>query len=334
VSYLITVDGGKEYTISNGSFNVSAFAYTTNWPDGTMIEESWLSFTGFHNEECAPLEWHEGNWRVANRDNHWAAIWVKYKCGGKSRTVYVQDRSSVLDFVTAGPLANKSRYYGAINGNFHHGDRLNCSQIVGFVGKGQGGWNCGNPGKNFGNSGQRWGFGIDATERAHLIERDVDQNNGFHPGPAIRQLPYGLNNVGLLIKDGMVQPVDTTWPFTSGLVTTRARSMLAWSKDRKHLFMVVIGYKKDDRGVSWQETVEFLLGAFTTYVRGLTTSDGLKPMQNFEIGDAVMLDGGTATQLVLKRPGDGPRLQMIAENQNEHLNLRRIPTMVYAHDGD
>lgn len=99
-----------------------------------------------------------------------------------------------------------------------------------------------------------------------------------------------MNNIGALFLGGVPQTGNTNWPYYA---TARPRSMLVWSLDGNNLFMVNIGYQSSlaISGPTWNQTIAFLSDTFTKTVRGRPE------LRGFQIGDAVMLDGGFSTQL-------------------------------------
>lgn len=227
--------------------------------------------------------------------------------------------------------ANKSsgvEYSAAINGNFFQKNvadpnaTYTCSQIEGFVGTGTATWSCGNATLDR----NEWGFGISTQDSVHVVAPNVAGGGGHQPAAAVWARPYGLDDVGLLIKNGTPQPVDTNWP--GDPTGSRCRSLLVWSKDGKHSFMIIIGYKGTDFGVTWAGTVDFLTNTFAKVI----AKNGIA------IGDAVMLDGGSSSQIGYRRVKYGtgdPPFQWDREDHNPPVFTApyKVPTFVhtYAH---
>jgi hypothetical protein len=248
VSFLLTMDGGRKYTVSQDNFEWPADQITSqpnsyffdprcqlrysdraSWQSITSTKEMHsLSWTNFHNQPL-PMEVIEGIYN----DNAWAAVWNKLDLGtgkisAKNKTAFVPGRTQIANYVTQSVPANLAAgvgYSAAINGNFFDTDPdllIPCTQLFGFVGRGADPW-CGTASQD-----ARWGFGITAEGPQHILKPDVQGPGGYHPGDDVKQMPYGLSNIGLLIANGTPNYGYTTWPGGS-----RCRSLLVWSRDGK-----------------------------------------------------------------------------------------------------
>jgi len=134
---------------------------------------------------------------------------------------------------------------------------------------------------------------------------------------------------------------DPDWPYTTGEITTRPRTAIAWD-NRGHFYLIV--FEGDSiRGVTWQETVEFFRTELPRWMREELPSfvanepayEGARVApQNITIQDAVMLDGGSSTQFIWRwaqrrRRPDGswvPPIQRMWEGDR-----RAVPTLVDAY---
>lgn len=339
LGFLVKVRTNTRYVIHDTDFTIPSFNWSgsnSGYPNA-QSSSAWhdygqmLGYNRFANQP-APMEVIEGNYN----GNDWTAVWNKLDLGtnnvsAKNKTEFIASRTMVQNFVTQSLPAdgvNGVSYSAAINGNFFYsGAPTDCSQIVGFEGNGTTPWSCGNPDKSLSNAGQRYGFGINTAQPGHIIERDVDENGGYHPGHTIEQMPYGLNNIGALVLNGVGQQGDSDWPYYN---THRCRSLLVWSKDQKHLFILIIGYPLWDpltgtnAGLKWSETVDFVKTGFRDAVR--------KKLPDFDVGDAVMLDGGTSSQLSYRRvqKGKSPKQQDWWDH-NGVSDSRLVPTMVHTY---
>jgi len=308
VTYLISVDGGREYAINQDSFE---------WPQRTYLRElwggagpvlvtedvHWMQVTNFHNQ-VEPMEVITGTYN----GNDWAAVWSKLDLGpanvsAKNETDFKSGWTDIKNYViqTAPVGGNKGvRYSAAINGNFFFflGSDKTCTSIKGFVGRGASPWDCGTFTKNLGSDGgNRWGFGVTTNGPQHVTGHDVEDASGYYPTNTVQQSPYGygMNNVSFLFANGAPQD-DATWPYHDN---RKARSLLVWSKDQKHLFMIVVAYPVwnpltgTNAGLTWSDTIDFVRTSLKAAVG--------KKLPNFDIGDAIMLDGGSSTQLSFRK---------------------------------
>jgi len=337
IAFRVKVKTNTRYTISESDFTYPTVSgtFVSKWPNqqSTVTEHTtvhMLQFEGVANQQ-EPIEVIEG----AYNGNAWAAVWNKLDLGAgnvsaKNKTAFVAGRIQIATYVTQSVPANLSAgvaYSSAINGNFFaiFGDGNNCNQLYGFVGTGTPPWSCGNSIKDdiTGWPGSRWGFGISTDGAQHVIRHDVEDPNGtigYFPADDVKQQPYGLNNVGLLIANRAPNYGYRSWPGGS-----RCRSLLVWSQDKKHLFEIVIGYAGNDPGLTWDQTIDFVRTNLRDTVK--------KKLGDFEVGDAVMLDGGSSAQISFRRVIAGqPPSQTDWVNANEWVEwtggIRMVPTLV------
>ena len=305
VSFIVPIETLRPYTITEGNFTWPAFQfngprtdmqsfYTTSDVASTR---HMLVFSGITNQP-EPMEFIEGSYGVTLGIPNWAAVWCKLDLGAgnvsaKNDTVFINGWGQVKSWIDANlpPSGNAgARYSAAINGSFFFWTQQDttCASVEGFVGTGSPSWTCGNPTVNLTDHGNRWGFGISANDPQHVLGHDFMDDSGYHPDSQVQTKPYGLNNVGLLFQDSVAQddPTDPPWPAHD---QSRPRSLLVWSKDKKDLFMVIVGYHEGLPQVTWNGTIDFIQTSFKAKVR--------TRIPTFEVGDAIMLDGGTSTQL-------------------------------------
>ena len=336
VSYLITVDGGREYTLNNDSFRWPSFE-TNNivWNGCTTHYREilhHLSWTNFHNQ-VEPMEVITNTTANTYNGDDWAVVWCKLDLGegkvsAKNETLFKDPPVKVREYIpqTISTTGSAGIQYGAaINGSFFTtGSGTGCSSIKGYVGTGT--W-CGNSA----TGGKRWGFGISAADWQHIVRPDVEDANGYSPSDEVKQKPFGLSNVGALFLNSasVPDPTDPTWPFHD---SRRPRSILVWSKDKKNLFMVVIGYQAGpflSTGPTWNDTIDFLQSKFSEAVA--------KKLPGFRIGDAIMLDGGQSVQLSfrrVKRSGSSAevtQLKWVDTDSDTNLIERAVPTLVHTY---
>lgn len=306
-SFMVPIEPFREYAIDAGDFTWPAFRfrgqrtdmqglYTAS--DVTSVRHV-LRFSGLQVQP-EPMEWLEGRHGVWRKP--WAAVWCKLDLGAglvstQVKTAAFNPRARIAEVVEASISSQVEgvRYSAALNGGFFFWDPkdstcdTDCLRLQGFIGTGTSPWECGNSTKDLPNLGNRWGFGFTGNGSAHLIEHDREAPDGYFPGQRIMAMPYGMNNVGLLLHDG-VSYRDPTWAVED---QERPRSLMVWSKDGRDLFLVVLAYDNLLSGATWDQTVEFLQTTFRREVR--------QRLPLFEIGDAVMLDGGTSSQLGFRR---------------------------------
>jgi len=336
-SFTVSIEPFREYTISAGDFKWPTFRSRGPRPDmqdfyteaDVSSVRHVLQFSGLQSQP-EPMEWLEG--RHGFWLKPWAAVWCKLDLGpglvsSTVTTAFRGPRVRVADFVeqTVTPGVEGASYSAGINGGFFFYDPLDltcdadCLALQGFVGTGTSPWACGNPTRELPNGGNRWGFGLSGTGPFHGIEHDLDTGSSYLPGLEIQSMPYGMNNVGLLFLAGAAQR-DASW---AAVDEDRARSLMVWSRDGRDLFLVVFAFDNLLSGATWDETVQFLKTSFLQAVRIR------RPL--FEIGDAVMLDGGTSTQLsFVRRVGDPDRGNPIERKSWPSPLAKCVPTLVHA----
>ena len=147
VSYLITVDGGREYTINQDSFGWSTnnYSYVSMGPTAPFLATTtahWMMWTNFHNQ-TQPIEVLANNFTY-NGDN-WSAVWCKLalpapQISASIETDFASGRTSTDNYLTQTTPTNvpgAAQYSAAINGGFFRnisGDPTSCSQLDGLLG--------------------------------------------------------------------------------------------------------------------------------------------------------------------------------------------------------
>jgi hypothetical protein len=202
--------------------------------------------------------------------------------------------------------------------------------IIGHVGTGEG-W----PGNNM--LIRRWNFGMTLTGAGRFIDRMVLLNGTratYTLHPNVRNFPYGLSGIGVLIWRGRARNLDDDddrrideddhesggdssqvdndndglfnedpdWP-DSG--SDRPRTAIAWD-NRGHFYLIVFEGGRD-WGVTWEETVNFfrtelprwMCDELPSFVANEPAYEGARiAPQVITIQDAIMLDGGSSTQFI------------------------------------
>jgi hypothetical protein len=300
-----------------------------------------------------------------NRKVRWHGAWCRLPPRVYKTTRYLPNQwQTVIDWVINNTPEGNGIIRTGVNGGFFSG-----GIIIGHVGTGEG-W----PGNNM--LIRRWNFGMDLTGTRRFVDRMVllsGTRATYTLHSNVRNFPYGLSGIGVLIwsgaernlnddddgdtdeddreeggdsqqvdndKDGQFNE-DPDWPYTTGEITTRPRTAIAWD-NRGHFYLIV--FEGDSiRGVTWQETVEFFRTELPRWMREELPSfvanepayEGARVApQNITIQDAVMLDGGSSTQFIWRwaqrrRRPDGswvPPIQRMWEGDR-----RAVPTLVDAY---
>lgn len=200
----------------------------------------------------------------------------------------------VRDFTDATP---QSHVRAAINGGFF-GPAVergpsdpktnNTVEMVAEVGTGTAGnWQYGRalPATRPG----RWCFGMDDKGKISASRMELRKEKGklvfrVHHNNIEKRFPYGLSNVGLLIKNGQMRRPPRAWPYAN---VPRGRTALAWVG--RHIFFVTI---PDSVGKTWNQTADFIRNTLPDILRQHPYNTRIDANSI----NAVMLDGGGSTK--------------------------------------
>jgi len=173
----------------------------------------------------------------------------------------------------------------AVNGTFfnHHDFPY---PLQGHVGTGSG-W----PGNDI--KYHRWAFGISGSLN-FTKERMTTTSSGLYTVPqSIKSNPFGLSGIGCLIKDGI--PVNDPNEVCDGFTYLEgkyARSLIAWTKQNDHFFMIWAfgGFMGHTKGWTWREARDFLLSELPNYMQ-------THHRVNISIYNGMLLDSGSHSDL-------------------------------------
>ena len=305
-----------------------------------------------------PIVYISGNYRGVT----WHGAWCHMPSHVHKATRYLSQSQTVIQWAINNTPRGSGIVRASVNGGFFH---VGTRNIVGHVGTGNG-W----PGNNM--LIRRWNFGMGDTGTSRFIERMVLQSgtrSTYTLHPNVRNFPYGFSGIGVLIWGGRARNLDDDddgdidedgqesggdssqvdndndgrfnedphWP-DSG--SDRARTAIAWD-NRGHFYLIV--FEGDgNRGVTWQETVNFFQNELPRWMRDVLPSfvrnepayegASVSP-QVITIQDAIMLDGGGSTQFIWiwaqrRRQQDGSwvdRIRRYYAGQG-----REVPTLLEA----
>jgi len=228
------------------------------------------------------------------RNIRWHGAWCRIPSRVQKRTRYLTPWQTVINWIINNTPDGSGIVRAGVNGGFF-GD----STLIGHVGTGAG-W----PGNNM--LIKRWNFGMELTGSHRFIDRMVlapGTRSTYTLHPNVRNFPYGLSGIGVLIwggrgrtldddndgrpdeddlddpnkdrhytdseqvdndGDGLINE-DPDWPYTRSGITTRPRTAIAWD-DRGHFYLIV--FEGDgNQGVTWQETVDFFRTELPRWMR-------------------------------------------------------------------
>jgi len=262
------------------------------------------------------------------RGFRWHGAWCRIPNSVFKTTQYFSSHpqwQTVINWIIQRAFPGSGTVQVGVNGGFFSGDF-----IVGHVGTGQG-W------EGYDMLVRRWNFGMRLMGSDRFIERMVlvsGTRSTYTIDRRVRNYPYGLSGIGVLIWDGTAMGLDDdedgkvdedrldsggdseqidndrdgqvnedhTWP---NALDRDARTFIAWD-NRGHFYLFVFE-GGENWGVSWGEVVTFLHQELPRWMRedlprfveNEPAYEGARVSpQDIVIRDAIMLDGGGSTQFI------------------------------------
>ncbi|MEJ7612850.1 MAG: hypothetical protein SQA66_04345 [Candidatus Fervidibacter sacchari] len=202
-----------------------------------------------------PIVWISGSYA----NTTWYGIWCRDPSTVRRLTHYEPRGTLVINWVHNN--ISSAEVKGACNGGFFTGLTL-----VGHVEIGTG-W----VGNDISTSSQldRYAFGMRDRGRSfsfNILPMDISQqgNNYVYSLPSnIRQYPYGLSGIGLLVDNGQGRGRPNEGDNSPFLGRT-SRTAIAWSNDRMHFFLIVA---TSNQRWTWDNTINFFTQELLRWMR-------------------------------------------------------------------
>ena len=241
--------------------------------------------------------------------------------------------SQIIASARAGTL-KKDTCRAAVNGTFFNHSQYPY-ELQGRVGIGSWPWS----GKEIPK--QRWAFGINLSEKKPFEKEQMQltgSDNYDVPSSWKGRYPFGLSGIGCLVNDGKkILDPDTACKEFTKMDGRYARTLIAWTKDQKHFFMI---WSKGDyfnfagltdpydpywgEGWTWIEARDFLLD-YLPYLLDypVIVSENWRPQKRFDIYQGLLLDGGSHSDIIYIRAWkDVPALTGTDEDIKRKLRQR------------
>ncbi|MCR6624678.1 MAG: hypothetical protein NDF58_08910 [archaeon YNP-LCB-024-027] len=208
--------------------------------------------------------------------------------------------SQIIASAKAGTL-KKDTCRVAVNGTFFNHKQYPY-ELQGRVGTGSWPW------RGQAIPKQRWAFGISSSlsfEKERMQPTSSGNHNvPYYDVPSNWGYPFGLSGIGCLVDNGnkIFDPNIACEGFEK-MDGRYARTLIAWTKDRKHFFMI---WAKSDyydfrimdpfdpswgEGWTWIEARDFLLDALPYYYDYTAiVPENWKPPKRFDIYQGLLLD--------------------------------------------
>jgi hypothetical protein len=183
----------------------------------------------------------------------------------------------------------------------------------------------------------------------NILPMDISQqgNNYVYSLPSnIRQYPYGLSGIGLLVDNGQGRGRPNEGDNSPFLGRT-SRTAIAWSNDRMHFFLIVA---TNNQGWTWDNTVNFFTQELPRWMREnlpiwmrtfrqqLINDRVITQREapvffpdhpvNIQISYAIMLDGGGSSQIAWEWRRRNGRRAVRFHQEIRDGQPRQVPTFV------